>query len=265
MQHHSSILAFGIILTVFPLCGPGSEPSPDDPNLDYYGPTPPVVYLLGDFDPGAHPLFVRLDRLSIPTRGRTIYLRKEAAQALAKMYAAFQEEHPDPNDVTPEFWITSGTRNFRAQRGIWEAKWNGSRKVGGKKLNESIPDPEKRALKILEYSSMPGTSRHHWGTDFDVNKLTNSYYKSGEGKVLYDWMVANAGRFGFCQPYTAGRKAGYLEERWHWTYLPLARRFTRDWKRMVAERYPAGKNFAGSKGAGGLAPTYVESINPDCR
>ncbi|MEQ9364685.1 MAG: M15 family metallopeptidase, partial [Leptospirales bacterium] len=221
---------------------------------------PPVLYLLGDFNPGSHPNFVRLDRVKIPTGGRTIYLRKEAAAALGRMHADFQKDHPDV-----EFWITSGARNFNAQRGIWEAKWNGNRKVDGEKLNETIADPGQRALKILEYSSMPGTSRHHWGTDFDVNKLTNSYYKSGQGKILYDWMVENGARYGFCQPYTAGREAGYFEERWHWTYLPLARRFTRDWKRMIADRYPAGKAFAGSKGAADLATIYVESINPDCR
>ncbi|MCR9141195.1 MAG: M15 family metallopeptidase [bacterium] len=254
-------LLISLSLAVLPVCGPGSEPlETPDSNLDYYGSTPPVNYLLGDFSPASHPLFVRLDRVNIPTGGRTIYLRKETADALGRMYAAFQKDHPDV-----EFWITSGTRNFRAQRGIWEAKWNGSRKVGGQKLNETIADPEQRALKILEYSSMPGTSRHHWGTDFDVNKLTNGYYKSGPGKILYDWMVANGGRYGFCQPYTAGRTSGYFEERWHWTYLPLARRFTKDWQRMVADRYPAGKNFAGSKGAGDLAPIYVESINPACQ
>lgn len=250
---------FALALVLLPVCGPASAPE-DTANLEFYAPTAPVKYLLGDFAPESHPNFVRLDQLNIPTGGRTIYLRKEAAAALKRMYVDFQKAHPDT-----EFWITSGTRNFRAQRGIWEAKWNGARKVNGQQLNKTIPDPEKRALKILEYSSMPGTSRHHWGTDFDVNKLTNSYYKTGQGAVLYQWMVKNSRRYGFCQPYTAGRTAGYFEERWHWTYLPLSRRYLADWKRMVAERYPAGQGFAGSAGAAELATTYVESINPDCR
>ena len=256
MLRSSVIAIFSIML--LPLCSPASQSLEAD--LDFYGKTPPVKYLLGDFSPENHELFVRLDQLNIPTVGRTIYMRKEASQALARMYADFQKEHPNV-----EFWVTSGTRNFGAQRGIWEAKWNGQRRVDGQQLNKTIKDPEQRALKILEFSSMPGTSRHHWGTDFDVNRLTNQYYKSGDGAVLYEWMVANGARYGFCQPYTAGRKSGYFEERWHWSYLPLARRFLADWQTMVAARYPAGKNFAGSSSSTDLAKIYVESINPDCR
>lgn len=254
----SAAVALFAAALLLPLCGADSQ-SPETLKK-FYGPTPPVKYLLGDFRPESHPDFVRLDKVALPTNGRTVYLRREVAQALGRMYADFRKDHPKA-----EFWITSGTRNFRAQRGIWEAKWNGQRKVSGQQLNKTMPDHRKRALKILEYSSMPGTSRHHWGTDFDVNRLTNAYYKSGDGQKLYDWLVTNGGKYGFCQPYTAGRKAGYLEERWHWTYLPLARRFLKDWKRMVADRYPAGLGFAGSQSSSELARIYVEGINPDCR
>ena len=254
----SACISLALVLFVFPWFGPACE-SPDA-NLDFYGPTPPVQYLLGDFAPEKHPAFVRLDRMKIPTGGRTIYLRAEAAEALKRMFADFQKAHPGV-----EFWVTSGTRNFRDQRGIWEAKWNGERLVDGKQLNKTIADSDERARKILEYSSMPGTSRHHWGTDFDINKLTNGYYKSGPGAVLYGWLVKNGARYGFCQPYTAGREAGYFEERWHWTYLPLSRKYLADWKQIVAERYPAGKSFAGSTGAAELATIYVETINPACR
>ena len=31
--------------------------------------------------------------------------------------------------------------------------------------------PFERALDLLRYSSMPGSSRHHWGTDVDVHSL----------------------------------------------------------------------------------------------
>ena len=36
--------------------------------------------------------------------------------------------------------------------------------------------------EIMKYSSMPSTSRHHWGTDIDLNSLENSYFEKGEGK-----------------------------------------------------------------------------------
>ena len=32
---------------------------------------------------------------------------------------------------------------------------------------------------------MPSTSRHHWGTDLDLNNLNNSYFTSGKGKKIY--------------------------------------------------------------------------------
>ena len=99
--------------------------------------------------------------------------------------------------------IISATRNFAAQQRIWEAKWRGRRKVNGQVLNIMVPNPTQRALKILEYSSMPGTSRHHWGTDIDLNALTNAYFTSGERvKKVYDWLQAHAAEYGFCQVYT---------------------------------------------------------------
>ncbi len=241
-------------------CNPGAEPITPAERAALYGNVSPEAYLLGDFSPEQHKAFVRLDRHGVPVyEGRAIYLRREAADALKKMHAAFRKEHAEI-----PFSVRSGTRNFRAQQGIWEGKWNGERRVDGGRLNETIPDPMQRALKILEFSSMPGTSRHHWGSDFDFHNLTNAYYQSGDGKVLYDWLRANAARFGFCQPYIAGRTSGYFEERWHWSYRPLASKFLREWKERLTEKYPAGRSFDGSGTAARLARIYVESIDPAC-
>jgi len=82
-----------------------------------------------------------------------------------------------------------------------------------------------RALEILHYSSMPGTSRHHWGTDLDFNSFENSYFESGKGLDIYNWLLANAPSYGFFRPYTPkgeARPYGYEEEKWHWSYAPLA-------------------------------------------
>jgi zinc D-Ala-D-Ala carboxypeptidase len=57
----------------------------------------------------------------------------------------------------------------------------------------------------MQYSSMPGTSRHHWGTDVDLYALDDIYFTYGDGKIVYDWLLANAANYGFCQPYTANR------------------------------------------------------------
>ncbi len=135
-------------------------------------------------------------------------------------------------------------------------------------LPKKYPDPKTRALKILEYSSMPGTSRHHWGTDIDINDLDNYTFEHGNGKKVYDWLVANAADFGFCQPYSPKdekRPHGYNEEKWHWSYIPVARQLT-----DMAEARLKDEMISGFKGEEtavkiGVVKKYVLGINEECR
>ncbi len=137
------------------------------------------------------------------------YLNKETYDAFLKMRQAALK---DGVVLT----IVSGGRDFYHQKRIWEGKWNSS----------DILEPEARMKKILEYSSMPGTSRHHWGTDIDLNNLNNSHFAEGEGLKTYTWLTKHAHTFGFFQPYTnrvaTNRHYGYNEEKWHWSYYPIA-------------------------------------------
>jgi hypothetical protein len=84
-----------------------------------------------------------------------------------------------------------------------------------------------KALDILTYSSMPGTSRHHWGTDIDLNAFENEYFESGEGLEVYEFLNRCASTFGFQQVYTSKEtsqspRSGYEEEKWHWSYTPIS-------------------------------------------
>ncbi len=86
---------------------------------------------------------------------------------------------------------------------------------------------EEREREILQASSAPGISRHHWATDFDFFSLnTKSFIESGPHHGDYLWMQENALNFGYFQPYkgiaSRAGQAGYMEERWHWSYLPIA-------------------------------------------
>lgn len=41
----------------------------------------------------------------------------------------------------------------------------------------------------------------------------------------YAWMMSNAAIYGFVQSFTAASafmRLGYMEERWHWSYWPIA-------------------------------------------
>ncbi|MFM7855850.1 MAG: M15 family metallopeptidase [Flammeovirgaceae bacterium] len=185
-------------------------------------------YLLGQFDESKDTRFVKID--SQHAKGSAVgkFLRREAYEAFVRMAVAAKKEGLN-------LFIISATRNFSAQKNIWENKWDGKVMVDGKDLT-SVEDLRERARFILLYSSMPGTSRHHWGTDMDLNSLENNYFSSGEGLKVYQWLQANAATFGFCQPYTtkANGRTGYEEEKWHWSYLPLSKEFLKEYKKQIS-------------------------------
>lgn len=149
----------------------------------------------------------RFVKVAAAHASKPLYLNKEVYAAFTDMFQAAKKDGISLR-------ILSGARNFDHQKAIWERKWK----------SHAALDPRSRTSRILEFSSMPATSRHHWGTDIDLNNLENEYFESGKGKKEYEWLVNNAHRFGFYQVYDskeAGR-TGYSEEKWHWSYLPLA-------------------------------------------
>jgi D-alanyl-D-alanine carboxypeptidase len=199
------------------------------------------MYLLGRFDPASDLRFVQLTDSYAQGSALNGFLRKETFEAFQKMAEAAKKEGIN-------LVIISATRNFDAQKKIWENKWSGKTKIEGKDAT-TISDLGERARLILQYSAMPGTSRHHWGTEMDLNSLDNNYFLSGEGLKMYQWLSAHAFEFGFCQPYTAktnGRK-GYEEEKWHWSYLPLSKRLLEQYKDSIS--YSDIHGFAGSEQA----------------
>ena len=215
-------------------------------------------YVLGKFDPATHSSFVKVDTNFADESG--YYLHKDTYKAFLKMKSVADEDNV-------ELKIISATRPFKRQKKIWEAKWNGQRLVGGNKLPESHPNPIDRALKILEYSSMPGTSRHHWGSDFDINALENNYFESGKGAKEYQWLITNAPAFGFCQVYTEKgdeRPTGYEEEKWHWSYFPLAGRITAAIDTILTNDQISGFDGAETAVEIDIVKNYILGINPEC-
>ncbi|MBI2631188.1 M15 family metallopeptidase [Candidatus Nomurabacteria bacterium] len=217
-------------------------------------------YLMGKFNPGGREDFVLIPKehttLSVP-----MYLRQEAYDAFLKMSAAAKLDGI-------KLRIASATRNFDYQKVIWDNKWSGATLVDGENLAESITGGPERFQKILEYSAAPGTSRHHWGTDIDVYYAIPAFFETGKGKKIYDWLVVNAPTFGFCQVYNekgTDQFAGYHEEKWHWSYLPLARNLTQEYKTLITLEDLDGVSFLGSEFVPeNLINDYVLSINPEC-
>src|SRR5215510_1796293 len=62
-------------------------------------------------------------------------------------------------------------RDFDRQLGIWNGKFRGERPMQdreGKPLNARELRHAGPVDAILWWAALPGASRHHWGTDFDV-------------------------------------------------------------------------------------------------
>jgi zinc D-Ala-D-Ala carboxypeptidase len=176
-------------------------------------------YLMGKVNLDAHPAFTRIDVNYCRFKDFEQYMHKEAYVAFLKMHEAAAQDGVN-------LVIVSATRNFYDQVSIWEGKWHG--------LGQRAPI--EKAKNILEYSSMPGTSRHHWGTDIDLNSVYLAYFQSAEGIKMYQWMKDHAHEYGFFQPYTemgTKRFSGYYEEKWHWSYKPISEKCLQYYVRSI--------------------------------
>lgn len=223
---------------------PKSEEHPAKHNVS----TPEKEYLTGKTNFSKDSGFVKLPPAHC--NDRTIYVRIEVAEAFENMRKAALKD-------SVVLIVLSGARSFEQQKAIWEKKWN----------NLQDQKPKDKALKILKFSSMPGSSRHHWGTDIDLNSLENDYFDSGKGLKIYRWLTKHASEYGFCQVYTdkniSGR-TGYEMERWHWSYMPLSRQLLERYNKIV--KISDFKGFLGWETAAEvkIIEQYVNGIS-DCR
>ena len=155
-------------------------------------------------------------------------LRKEA-------YDAFISMKNDALKDNISIEVVSSYRNFAHQNRIWERKY---------KLNtQQGLSPEKAIQKIIEYSTIPGTSRHHWGTDMDIidanvtkpdNVLSPGHFEgNGSFVKLKKWMDEHSRDYGFYLVYTnqPGRK-GFKYEPWHYSYKPLSYGYLQEYRKL---------------------------------
>lgn len=159
----------------------------------------------------------------------TSKMHKDAKSAFLKMKNAAAKEN-----ITIE--VVSAYRSFQRQKEIFENKYN-------RFIKEGL-SPEKAIQKIIEYSTIPGTSRHHWGTDFDIidtnvaqpaNVLQpENFHGTGAFCTLKDWLNANAKTYGFYEVYTnnANRK-GFKYEPWHFSFAPVSKPMLQAYKKQI--------------------------------
>ena len=159
-----------------------------------------------------------MGKADIELVGKDINLRQEAHDAFLEMKKA---AYSDGIDLK----IVSSFRSFDRQKAIFERKYIN--------YTDDGMQPIAAIDKIIEYSTIPGTSRHHWGTDIDVV----DGYRKVDGDVLvpqkfeaggpYEdfklWMDEHSESHGFYLVYTdEPKRRGFKYEPWHYSYAPLS-------------------------------------------
>lgn len=156
----------------------------------------------------------------------------------ASTIAAFEQLQSQARLAGFEPAIISGYRSFDRQLAIWNAKAEGRRLVvddAGQPVDILSLSQARQVDAILRWSALPGTSRHHWGSDFDVYDkaaLPEGYKvqltpdecsKTGVFGAFHEWLDEELSRPNcpFYRPYSIDR-GGVACEPWHLSYRPLA-------------------------------------------
>ena len=138
--------------------------------------------------------------------------------------------------------VASGFRSYDRQKTIFDEKWQGKRSVfadDDSLLDRGEFEDSDWLDRILRFSAMPGTSRHHWGTDIDVFDraalsagqkpalLPSEYQATGVFARLGEWLeeqMARDNAEGFFRPYDVDT-GGVAVEPWHLSFRPTANKF----------------------------------------
>ena len=135
-----------------------------------------------------------------------------------------------------ELAAVSAYRSFVQQEVIWNAKWRGERPVldrAGEPVQMAQMNAAERVAAILAWSALPGASRHHWGTEFDVidraalpsgyavQLVPAEYAAGGPFAKLGRWLDENLHGLGFHRPYRRDL-GGVAPEPWHLSCTTVA-------------------------------------------
>jgi len=175
----------------------------------------------------------------------TILLEKETYSAFIKMKDAAEKD-----GIIIK--LVSGFRDFYRQQLIWNNKYK-------KFTNEFSLDGPTAIKEIIRFSTIPGTSRHHWGTEIDVidknfeNEkdllISKKYEIGGIFSSLKRWMDENSKSFGFYIVYDDdSKRPGFEYEPWHYTYKPVSDLYQKeflklDLKSIISKTKVEGKEF----------------------
>lgn len=157
----------------------------------------------------------------------------------AEAALAFTQLQRDARDAGFDLAIVSAFRSFERQLTIWNGKASGQKLIhddSGSPLSINEMSTNELVHAIMRFSALPGTSRHHWGSDIDVydqaavkgdyavQLVPAEVAAGGVFDPMHCWLderIAVDESYGFFRPY-AGDNGGVAVERWHLSYAPLS-------------------------------------------
>lgn len=204
-----------------------------------------------------------MGKADIDLYGEDINLREEAHDAFVEMRKAALADGIDIK-------IVSSYRSFDRQAAIFERKYL--------KYTDDGMEPLDAIEKIIEYSTIPGTSRHHWGTDVDLIDgspkvdgdvlVASKFETEGPYEKFKLWMDENSEKFNYYLVYTNNpKRRGFKYEPWHYSYAPLSKPMLKTFRLKNILKKLKAEDFLGSDElTTEFIKTYIEDnildINP---
>tara|TARA_B000000475_G_scaffold265805_1_gene254802 strand:+ start:238 stop:939 length:702 start_codon:yes stop_codon:yes gene_type:complete len=175
--------------------------------------------------------------------GDSIQLEKRTSEAYKKMRKAALIDGV-------ELKIISAYRSYERQKMIWNNKYL-------KYTKEYNLEPEKAINEIIRFSTIPGTSRHHWGTDIDIIDgrykgegdllLAENFKKEGIFFNVKTWLNKNSENFGFYIVYSDDKnRKGFEHEPWHFSYLPVSKKMLESFIKSDLKKFIRNSEIEGS-------------------
>jgi len=195
--------------------------------------------------------------------GTNFKLQKEAYLSFIKMQKAALKD-------SIKIKVISSFRSYNNQNTIWEHKFKTYTKNG--------LTPQQAIAKIIEYSTIPGTSRHHWATEVDIvdaninppdaDVLQAKFFDNPKIYLkLKLWLKAHANKYGFYLVYTDNpNRSGFKYEPWHYSYAPLSKPMLKaylklDLNKILESNKLLGNKYLTSEFLNNYKKTHIMGIN----
>ena len=201
--------------------------------------------------------------------GDSIKLEKRTFNAFKKMEKAALMDGI-------ELKIISAYRSYDRQKTIWNNKYLRFTK-------DYNLEPEKAINEIIRFSTIPGTSRHHWGTEIDIIDgkyeldededvlIAEKFKKNGVFYEMKKWLDSNSENYGFYIVYTDDQKRkGFEHEPWHFSYKPISMELLKlfrksDLKKVIKNGEIKGSEYFTNEFIEKYIKEYILDINKDLK